>query len=410
MQSGRGSQEPQHRPQVEVDPKNLAYIIYTSGSTGRPKGVAVEHRQVCNQLFWAGEALSLSAADCVLQKASFSFDASILEIFLPLAYGSRIAIAAPGGERDADYLVQLAIEKSVSYVDLAPSLLDALLDHPLIQQWKSLRIISSGAEALKPELVRPFLSKALCPLWNTYSPTETTVQSTYTKCMSGALTVPIGKPIANSSLYVLDEYLEPIPVGVAGELYIGGAGVARGYWNQPGLTAEKFIADPFALELGARLYRTGDLVQWLPDGSLEFLGRVDHQVKIRGFRIELGEIESALRAHESVADAIVMVQERGSVKQLAAYVIARQLDGLDTNHAEVLQKHLRRSFPAYMVPGAISVLPSWPLTPSGKVDRRALPFLSQKNGEQLPPRTPAEEVLCAIFADVLGAERVGIAG
>ena len=159
---GRIAQEPHHRPQVEISPKNLAYIIYTSGSTGRPKGVAVEHRQVCNQLFWAGEALSLSAADCVLQKASFSFDASILEIFLPLAYGSRIAIAAPGEERDADYLVQLAIEKSVGYVDLAPSLLDALLDQPLIQQWKSLRIISSGAEALKPELVDRFLPKALC--------------------------------------------------------------------------------------------------------------------------------------------------------------------------------------------------------------------------------------------------------
>ena len=405
---GRIAQEPHHRPQAEVSPKNLAYIIYTSGSTGRPKGVAVEHRQVCNQLFWAGEALSLNAADCVLQKASFSFDASILEIFLPLAYGSRIAIAAPGGERDADYLVQLAIEKSVGYVDLAPSLLDALLDHPLIQQWKSLRIISSGAEALKPELVDRFYQKLSAELWNTYGPTETTVQSTYARCKPCARTVPIGKPIANTSLHVLDTYLEPAPVGVAGELYIGGAGVARGYWSQPGLTAEKFIADPFARELGARLYRTGDLVRWLPDGNLEFLGRVDHQVKIRGFRIELGEIENALRAHESVADAIVMVQERGSVKQLAAYVIARQLDGLNTDLAEVLQKHLRRSLPAYMVPGVISVLPSWPLTPSGKVDRRALPSLSQKSDEQLSPRTPEEEVLCAVFADVLGAERVGI--
>ena len=189
----RIAQEPQHRPQVEVDPENLAYIIYTSGSTGRPKGVAVEHRQVCNQLFWAGKALSLSAADCVLQKASFSFDASILEIFLPLACGSHIAIAAPGGERDADYLVQLAIEKSVSYVDLAPSLLDALLDHPQIQQWKSLRIISSGAEALKPELVDAFYQKLSGELWNTYGPTETTVQSTYAKCLPQARIVPIGK-------------------------------------------------------------------------------------------------------------------------------------------------------------------------------------------------------------------------
>ena len=405
----RIAQEPQHRPQVEVNPENLAYIIYTSGSTGRPKGVAVEHRQVCNQLFWAGEALSLGAADCVLQKASFSFDASVLEIFLPLAYGSRIAIAAPGGERDADYLLQLAIEKSVSYVDLAPSLLDALLDHPQIQQWKSLRIISSGAEALKPELANVFYEKLSAELWNTYGPTETTVQSTYAKIVPQARIVPIGKPVANTSLYVLDSHLEPAPLGVAGELYIGGAGVTRGYWNRSGLTAEKFIADPFATRPGARFYRTGDLVRWMADGNLEFLGRADHQVKIRGFRIELGEIESALRAHDGIADAIVMVQERGSVKQLAAYVIAQQSgSGADTELAEVLQGYLRRSLPAYMVPSAISVLTSWPLTPSGKVDRRALPSLDQKSQEQLPPRTPEEEVLCAVFADVLGVERVGI--
>ncbi len=305
--------------------------------------------------------------------------------------------------------VQLAIEKSVSYVDLAPSLLDALLDHPQIQQWSSLRIISSGAEALKPELADAFYQKLSAELWNTYGPTETTVQSTYARCVPHARTVPIGKPVANTSLYVLDGHLDPVPLGVAGELYIGGAGVARGYWNRPGLTAEKFIADPFAPGPGVRLYRTGDLVRWSPDGNLEFLGRVDHQVKIRGFRIELGEIESALRAHDGVADAIVMVQERGSVQHLAAYVIARQSGaGLDTDLAEVLQKYLRRSLPAYMVPGVISVLASWPLTPSGKVDRRALPFLTQKNHEQLSPQTPEEEVLCAVFADVLGAERVGI--
>ncbi|MFL6311057.1 MAG: amino acid adenylation domain-containing protein [Terriglobales bacterium] len=403
------AQEPHHPPAAEVNPENLAYIIYTSGSTGRPKGVAVEHRQVCNQLFWAGEVLSLGPTDCVLQKASFSFDASILEIFLPLVYGSRIAIAAPGGERDADYLLQLAIEKSVSYVDLAPSLLDALLDHPQIQQWKSLRIISSGAEALKPELVDVFYEKLSAELWNTYGPTETTVQSTYARCAPHARTVPIGKPVANTSLDVLDSHLELTPVGVAGELYIGGAGVTRGYWNRPGLTAEKFIADPFTPGAGARLYRTGDLVRWMPDGNLEFLGRVDHQVKIRGFRIELGEIETALRTHDGIADAIVMVQERGSVKQLAAYVIAQQSGSSpDIDLAETLQRYLRRLLPSYMVPSVISVLSSWPLTPSGKVDRRALPSLAQKSHEQLPPRTPEEEVLCAVFADVLGAERVGI--
>ncbi|HZI57394.1 MAG TPA: amino acid adenylation domain-containing protein, partial [Verrucomicrobiae bacterium] len=408
MEWDRIVQEPHHPLFTAVYPKNLAYIIYTSGSTGRPKGVAVEHRQVCNQLFWAGEALSLGAEDCVLQKASFSFDASILEIFLPLAYGARIAIAEPGGERDVDYLVQLAIDKSVSYVDLAPSLLDALLDHPLIEQWTSLRTISSGAEALKPELADTFYQKLSAELWNTYGPTETTVQSTYARCVPQARIVPIGKPVANTSLYVLDGSLDPAPIGVTGELYIGGAGVARGYWNRPGLTAEKFIADPFALEPGKRFYRTGDLVRWMPDGNLEFLGRADHQVKIRGFRIELGEIESALRAHHAVADAIVMVQERGNVKQLVAHVIARESDsGDDPNPEETLQAHLRGSLPAYMVPGVISMLACWPLTPSGKIDRRALASLSKESHEQSSPRTWEEEVMCAVFADVLGVERVG---
>ena len=404
----RIAQEPCHGPPAAVDPESLAYIIYTSGSTGRPKGVAVEHRQVCNQLFWAGRALSLGPADCVLQKASFSFDASILEIFLPLAYGARIAIAAPGGERDVDYLIQLAIEKSVSYVDLAPSLLDALLDHPRIQQWRSLRIISSGAETLKPELADAFHQKLSAELWNTYGPTETTVQSTYARCVPHARIAPIGKPVANTSLYVLDGRLEPVPVGVAGELYIGGAGVARGYWNRPGLTAEKFIADAFASRPGTRMYRTGDRVRWLPDGNLEFLGRVDHQVKIRGFRIELGEIESALRAHDDVVDAIVTVQERGSVKQLAGYVMVQPSDtGPDPKFGEVLQKYLRRCLPPYMVPGVISVLSSWPLTASGKVDRRALSSFSQESHDQQSPRTVEEEVLCAEFAGVVGVERVG---
>jgi amino acid adenylation domain-containing protein len=404
----RIAQEPSTRPGTAVDPKDLAYIIYTSGSTGRPKGVAVEHRQVCNQLSWAGDALQLGPEDCVLQKASYSFDASILEIFLPLAYGARIAIAAQGGERDIDYLMQLAIEKSVSYVDLAPSLLDALLDHPKIQEWKSLRIISSGAETLKPELAELFHQKLGAELWNTYGPTETTVQSTYFRCEPHARAVPIGKPVANTSLHVLDDALEPTPIGVAGELYIGGTGVTRGYWNRPGLTAEKFIADPFASEAGKRLYRTGDLVRWMPNGSLEFLGRADHQVKIRGFRIELGEIESALAAHPGVADAIVMVQERGSVKQLAAYVVAdKSSAGADAELGEILQADLRRSLPAYMVPSVVHTLACWPLTPSGKVDRRALSALRQEIQDQPLPRRGEEEVLSAVFGDVLGVERVG---
>ncbi|HEX4604267.1 MAG TPA: amino acid adenylation domain-containing protein, partial [Candidatus Angelobacter sp.] len=406
----RITQEPQYLPGGDFDPQNLAYLIYTSGSTGRPKGVAVEHRQVCNQLFWAGDALTLGPADCVLQKASFSFDASILEIFLPLACGARTAIAKPGGERDIDYLLQLAIDKSVSYVDLAPSLLDALLEHPLIEQWATLRVISSGAETLKPGVVASFYQKLSAELWNTYGPTETTVQSTYTKCLPGALVVPIGKAVANTSLYVLDGCLEPVPAGVSGELYIGGAGVARGYWNRAALTSGKFIADHFSEVPGKRMYRTGDLVRWLPDGNLEFLGRADHQVKLRGFRIELGEIEAALRAHDEVVDAIVKVQERGNVQQLIGYVVARQPEAeASLALSESLRKALQGSLPAHMVPGVIAVLSSWPLTPNGKIDRRALPAPEEEQrGEQRGARTVEEEVMCAVFAGVLGVERVGI--
>jgi amino acid adenylation domain-containing protein/non-ribosomal peptide synthase protein (TIGR01720 family) len=401
----RIAQESSGALSVAAAHQHLAYIIYTSGSTGRPKGVAVEHRQVCNQLFWAGSALALDGRDCVLQKASFSFDASILEIFLPLAYGARIAIAAPGDERDVDRLVELALEKSVSYVDLAPSLLAALLDHPSIEQWRSLRVMSSGAEALKPELANLFHRKLSAELWNTYGPTETTVQSTYCRCLPASAVVSIGKPIANTSVYVLDGNLQPVPAGVAGELYISGKGVARGYWDRPGLTAEKFIADPFAASAGKRMYRTGDLARWLPDGSLEFLGRADHQVKIRGFRIELGEIEGALRSHAEVTDAIVTVHERGNVKQLCGYVVS---SSPEANLGETLRQYLGRSLPEYMLPGVIMALAAWPLTPNGKIDRRALPLPDQQSLVQRAPRTPQEEVLCAVFAGVLGVERVGL--
>jgi amino acid adenylation domain-containing protein/non-ribosomal peptide synthase protein (TIGR01720 family) len=332
--------ESEDAPSVAVRPENLAYIIYTSGSTGRPKGVAVEHRQVSNQMLWGGEALALTPADRVLQKASFSFDASLLEIFLPLAWGARIVIARPGGEQDVNYLAKLAIAKSVTYVDLAPSLLEALIEHPLIQQWTSLRVISSGAETLKPELVTKFYQKLRAELWNTYGPTETTVQSTFTKCLPAESVVPIGKPLANTCVYVLDKQLGLVPAGVAGELYIGGAGVARGYWKRADLTAEKFIPDPFSLQGGERLYRTGDLVRWLPDGNLEFLGRADQQVKIRGFRIELGEIEASLASHPGVQDSVVVMREdEPGEKRLVGYVVSRQAESVQD---EAQSAHIQR--------------------------------------------------------------------
>ncbi|HEY7403990.1 MAG TPA: amino acid adenylation domain-containing protein, partial [Candidatus Angelobacter sp.] len=406
------SQEDSGSPRIKIHAENTAYVIYTSGSTGKPKGVTVEHRQVCNQLMWAGEELRLNTADRVLQKASFSFDASILEIFLPLAWGAGIVVARPGGEQDADYLVRLAIEKAVTYVDLVPSLLEGLLEHPAISGWISLRVMSSGAEVLKPELVKAFY-RALpgATLWNTYGPTEATVQATFTPCVEAERSVPIGVPVANTQAYVLDRWMEPVPVGVAGELYIGGAGVARGYWMRPELTAERFVPNPFAPQPGERLYRTGDVVRWSRDGKLEFDGRADHQVKVRGYRIELGEIETALRDHPQVRDSLVTVRDNSGQKQLLAYVIVRDDAAQATGNgplARDLQTHLRKFLPAYMVPSDVIVVPSWPLTANGKIDRFALPAPEQQPENYRGPRGPQEQMLCEIVAGVLSLERVGI--
>ena len=388
--------------------ENLAYVIYTSGSTGKPKGVAVEHRQVCNQLFWAGQALSLVPADRVLQKASFSFDASILEIFLPLAYGCRMVVAAPGGEQDPDYLLRLAVEQKVTYCDLVPSLLEVMLTHPAISQWTSARIITCGADVLKPEAVRRCHTLLSCELWNTYGPTEATVQSTFVPCHARDELVPIGRPIANTRLYVLDQYQQPVPVGIAGELYIGGEGVARGYWLWPHITAERFVPDRFTDVPGARLYRTGDIVRYRPDGNLDFVCRIDQQVKIRGFRIELQEIEAALNEHEDVAQAVVLaVDKEPGNKQLRAFLVARP--GYKPS-AKNLRSLLESKLPDYMVPTSFSLLERLPLTTTGKLDRRALERIHTRAGEAPtyePPQTPAEELLAGIWSQVLKTGQIG---
>ncbi|MFZ1005656.1 MAG: amino acid adenylation domain-containing protein, partial [Candidatus Sulfotelmatobacter sp.] len=398
----------------KVIAENLAYVIYTSGSTGKPKGVAVEHCQVCNQLFWAGAALSLGLADRVLQKASFSFDASILEIFLPLARGAQIIIAKPGGERDVDYLVRLVIEKAVTYVDLVPALLEQMLEHPTIKQWTSLRVMSCGAEILKPELVSVFYQSLSGELWNTYGPTEATVQSTFTACTTEeGQNVPIGRPIANTQIYILDAYTQPVPQGVTGELCIGGGGVARGYLNQEELTAERFIADGFSGTAGARLYRTGDLGRWLADGNIEFLGRNDFQVKIRGFRIELGEIEARLAEHPEVREAVVLAREdTAGEKRLVAYYTASRIGEAEAASvgAERLRLHLSVVLPDYMVPAAYVRLESLPLTPNGKLDRKALPAPEQEAYAVRSYEEPVGEMetkLAEVWAEVLQLEKVG---
>jgi amino acid adenylation domain-containing protein len=402
-------QESRSAPHSRVVAENLAYVIYTSGSTGKPKGVAVEHRQVCNQLFWAGSALSLVPADLVLQKGSFSFDASILEIFLPLARGAQIIVAKPEGERDADYLVRLVIEEAITYLDVVPPLLEQLLDHPMIKQWTSLRVVSCGGEVLKPELVRAFYKSLPGLLWNTYGPTESTVQSTFIACTESERNVSIGKPIANTQVYVLDSRLEPLPIGVVGELYIGGMGVTRGYLNRSELTAEKFVPNPFGRKTGERLYRTGDRARWRADGNIEFFGRVDEQVKIRGYRIELGEIEAVLNEHAGVRSAAVAAREdRLGDKRLMAYIVQREGRTPDANE---LRSHLRRKLPEYMVPSQFVMLAELPLTPNGKVDRRALPAPDQDLSIQhdfVAPRDRIELSLARIWEEVLSVRPVSI--
>jgi amino acid adenylation domain-containing protein len=388
-------------------PENLAYVIYTSGSTGKPKGVAVEHRQLSNQLLWAGRALELTSVDRVLQKASFSFDVSILEMLLPLACGAGVVIAKPGGEQDLDYLVRLGIDNAVTYVDVVPALLEGLLIHPLIGRWTSLRVMTCGGEALKPHLVKSFYGALpAATLWNAYGPTETTVQSTYAVCAKEDTSVTIGSPVANTCVYVLDRWLNPLPVGVAGELYIGGAGLARGYFKRPKLTAERFIADPFSPRSGSRMYRTGDLVRWRVDGNLEFLGRRDDQVKVRGFRIELGEIESALHQCTEVEQAVVIAREDDSgEKRLAAYIVSRE----QPPNLDKLRNYLKGSLPDHMMPFYFIFLDRLPLTPVGKVDRLALPKPEAVSRNMfVAPRTDLEQSLARVWQDALLVQRVGL--
>ncbi|HKX31380.1 MAG TPA: amino acid adenylation domain-containing protein [Blastocatellia bacterium] len=307
-----------------VQSGNAAYVIYTSGSTGRSKGVVVSHRAVSNQLAWAEQAYQLSASDRIIHKTSFSFDPSILEIFLPLMVGGQIVMAKPDGERDLDYLIKLLAEEQITYLDLIPSLLQALLSSPALKSCDSLRLVVSGSEPLTPDLVELFYLTLKARLCNAYGPTETTVQSTFSVCpQSAEPSVPIGRPIANTQLYVLDAELRPVPARVPGELYIGGVGLARGYLNQPGLAGERFIPNPFSERVGERIYRTGDRVRYRLDGSLEFLGRMDEQVKIRGYRIEPKEIEQVLTRQPGVQQATVLAREdRPGQKRLVAYVVA----------------------------------------------------------------------------------------
>jgi amino acid adenylation domain-containing protein len=406
-------QESEAPPPAGVAAENLAYMIYTSGSTGKPKGAMNTHRAICNRLLWSQETYQLAASDRVLQKTPFSFDISVWELFWPLLSGARLVIARPEGHRDSQYLVRTIISQQITTLHFVPSMLRHFLQEADIGSCLTLRRIFCGGEALPWDLHEAYFKRRPgVPLHNLYGPTEAAVDVTHWTCQPnvGLGIVPIGRPIANIQIYILDKSRHPVPVGIAGELHIGGIGLARGYHNRPDLTAEKFISHPFSQAPEARLYRTGDLARYLPDGNIEFLGRLDHQVKIRGFRIELGEIEAVLCGHPDLsACAVVTQNEGGGDKTLAAFVVGRKQSEMSIG---TLRQWLGEKLPEYMIPSRFFVLPALPLTPSGKVDRKAL---EQMDGVELaastdyvPPRNDLESKLAEIWQDVLRRDLVGI--
>jgi amino acid adenylation domain-containing protein len=405
--------QPTANPVALTTGENAAYVIYTSGSTGKPKGVVNIHSGIVNRLLWMQAAYGLNGGDTVLQKTPYSFDVSVWEFFWPLMTGACLAIARPEGHKDPSYLVDLIVERQITTLHFVPSMLRIFLETAGVERCTSLRRVICSGEALSLDLEERFFEKLGAQLHNLYGPTEAAVDVTYWQCAphSGRSVVPIGRPIWNTQIYILDPNLQPAPIGVPGELHIGGAGLARGYLKRPELTAEKFIADPFSRQAGARLYKTGDLARVLSDGTIEYLGRIDFQVKIRGFRIELGEIEAVLSQHPDVKECAVIAREadRGDDKQLVAYLAAR--DGAELSTAE-LRKLLLTHVPEYMVPAAFVYLPALPLSSNGKVDRKALPApdLSSRSAGQVhtAPRTPAEEMLAAIWEDILKLDRVGV--
>ena len=410
------SAQPRANLERAVPANALAYVIYTSGSTGQPKGAMNTHGGIVNRLRWMQDAYQLTTADRVLQKTPFSFDVSVWEFFWPLVVGAGLCVAVPGGHQDAGYLRQVIAAERITTIHFVPSMLQAFVQEPEVwrcgQQLQ--RVICSG-EALGVGLQERFFAELEgVELHNLYGPTEAAVDVTSWECRRGAApaTVPIGRPIANTQVYILGERLELVALGVRGEVYLGGEGLARGYLHKPELTAERFIPHPYSAREGARLYRTGDIGRYLADGNIEYLGRADYQVKLRGYRIELGEIENVLSQHPQVREAVVVAQETtggGGQQRLVGYVVPEAGAELQTSE---LRQHLAEKLPEHMIPALLVQLEELPLTPNGKVDRRALPGPDTSHPNQTreyeAPRTPYEEALCAIWQQVLGLDRVGI--
>jgi amino acid adenylation domain-containing protein len=399
-------------PGGELGPDHLAYVIYTSGSTGVPKGAMNTHRAICNRLLWMQDAYRLGPDDRVLQKTPCSFDVSVWELFWPLLTGARLVVAEPDGHRDPAYLARVIHEEQITTVHFVPSMLQLFLEQEgLCASCASLRRTICSGEALAPALVDRFFGALPGELHNLYGPAEAAVDVTSWQCRPGAhaKTVPIGRPIANLCIYLFDACGRLVPRGVPGELHIGGVGVGRGYYNRPGLSAEKFITAPFLGAAGSRLYRTGDLAVWREDGELEFLGRFDSQIKLRGMRIDLGEIEAALRAAPAVKEAAA-VPERGPAGQDRIVACVTTLDGSSIASSDILD-WLRTRLPATMVPSRLVRLDRLPLSANGKLDRKALAaFASVRPGSDpvTPPRSALERAIADVWRGVLCLDSIGI--
>jgi amino acid adenylation domain-containing protein len=399
-------------PACKVTLDNLAYVIYTSGSTGKPKGSMNTHAGILNRLLWMQDTYRLTASDAVLQKTPFSFDVSVWEFFWPLMFGARLVVARPEGHRDSDYLVRTITEQQITTMHFVPSMLQVFLMATDVEKCVSLRQVICSGEALPMELQKRFFARLKAKLHNLYGPTEAAVDVTFWECQpeTDLTTVPIGRPVANTRIYILDGNMQPVPVGVPGELFIGGVQVGRGYWNRAELTAEKFVPDPFGGDPKTRLYRTGDSCYYLPDGNIEYLGRLDFQVKIRGNRVELGEIEALLSQHPAVREVVVLVREDiPNDKRIVAYITANQNQKITTSE---VRDYIKEKLPDFMVPAYFIVLDRLPLTPNQKIDRQALPAPDALRVETaisyIPPGNKLQESIAEIWQEILNVPRVGM--
>ncbi len=402
------AKEPDTNPPCATTASHLAYVVYTSGSTGYPKGVMIEHRAVISHLYGFAQRFPIGPDDRVLQTAPIGFDVSLWQMFLPLINGARVVLPEPAAHRSGADLVALIRREEVTILRMVPSMLSLVVDTPGFAQCTSLRMAISAGEVLGTQLAQRFHATSTAVLCNAYGPTETTFVTTIWTCRQHEPRprIPAGRPIGNARIYLLDASGEPVPIGTPAEVFIGGDGVARGYLNRPAVDAERFLLDPSAGSAGARMYRTGDIARHLPDGNIEFLGRRDHQIKVRGVRIELGEIESVLARMDAVREAVAVLREDvPGDPRLVAYVAAR---GAGLSLAAV-RTFAGRILPDYMVPAAFVILPALPRTPSGKVDRSALPAPAYESSgsEHAPPRTSMEWALAEIMAEVLNLDRVG---